>query len=136
MWSRPPSWITTCHGNGAYITQWSIAMQGHSKQTGNSEEFWQNLVHWRKKWQPTPVFLFRDPMESMKRQKDITPEDEPHRSSGIQGKSKRQLLISPERKKLGQSRNDAILCVYLWLKSDAVRTILHRIPECQVQESR
>ena len=59
-------------------------MQGHSKCTDNSEEFSQNLVHWRKKWQPTPIFLLRDPMESMKRQKDITPEDEPHRSSGIQ----------------------------------------------------
>ena len=25
------------------------------------EEFWQNMVHWRRKWQPTPVFLSGEP---------------------------------------------------------------------------
>ena len=25
----------------------SQAMQGHLRQTGHSEEFWENMVHWR-----------------------------------------------------------------------------------------
>ena len=36
---------------GACITQWSYEhaiMQGHQRQMGHSEEFWQNMVHWRK----------------------------------------------------------------------------------------
>ena len=32
-------------------------MQGHPRQTGHSEEFWQNLVYWKRKWKHTPVFL-------------------------------------------------------------------------------
>ena len=27
------------------------------------EEFWQNVVHWRRKWQPTPLFLPEEPHE-------------------------------------------------------------------------
>ena len=38
-------------------------MQGHSRQTGYSEEFWQNVVHWRREWQTIPVFLLREPYE-------------------------------------------------------------------------
>ena len=33
---------------------------------GHSEEFWQNVVHWRKKWQPTPVFLPGEPRDICK----------------------------------------------------------------------
>ena len=45
----------------------------------------------------------------------------------------------PERtKKFGQSRNDIQLwmCLVVMVKSDAVRTILHRNLECEVHESR
>ena len=54
----------------------SPAMQGHPRHTGYSEEFRQTVVHWRRPWQPTPVFLSREPQNSVKRQKDMTPEDE------------------------------------------------------------
>ena len=30
------------------------------EQMEHSEEFWQNLVHWRRKCQPTPVFLLQE----------------------------------------------------------------------------
>ena len=30
---------------------------------GNSEEFWPSVVHWRRKWQPTPIFLPGKPHE-------------------------------------------------------------------------
>ena len=57
------------------------------------------------------VFLPREPQNYMKRQKDMTPEDEPPMSEGVQyanGEKQEQLLIAPERmKQLGQSRNDA-----------------------------
>ena len=64
-------------------------------------------------------------MNSMKRQKDMTPEDEPPSrevSNMLLGKSREQLLIAPEREQ-GQSRNDAQLRLYLLVKvkSDAVK---------------
>ena len=46
-------------------------IQGHPRWMGYSEEFWQNVVHGRSKWQPTPVFLPESPMNSMKRQKNL-----------------------------------------------------------------
>ena len=69
-----------------------------------------------------------NPMDGMKRPKDMTLEDGPPRSEGIQhaklGKSGGQLLTAPERKKwLGQSRNDAQSWLHLVVKvkSNAVK---------------
>ena len=39
----------------------SHALQGHPRWMGHSEEFWWNVVHWRRKWKPTPVFLPEEP---------------------------------------------------------------------------
>ena len=39
----------------------SHAVQGYPRLTDHSEEFWQNGVHWGRKWQPTPVFLPGEP---------------------------------------------------------------------------
>ena len=62
----------------------SHAMQGHPRRTGHCGEFWQNVVHWRRKWQTTSVFLPQEPLDSMKRQKDRTLKDEFPRSVGAQ----------------------------------------------------
>ena len=35
----------------------SHAMQGHPRWRGHSREFWQNMIHWRRIWQSTPVYL-------------------------------------------------------------------------------
>ena len=45
---------------GTHVTQWNYghAVQSHARQTGHGEEFWKLVVHWRMKWQPTPVFFF------------------------------------------------------------------------------
>ena len=51
---------------------------------GHGRKFWQNVVHWRREWQNTSVFLPWDPMNSMKRQKDRTLKDELPRSVGAQ----------------------------------------------------
>ena len=42
------------------------------------------MVHWRREWQITSVFLPGEPMNSMKRQKDRTLKDELPRSVGAQ----------------------------------------------------
>ena len=54
----------------------SHTMQNHPGWTDYSGEFWQNVVHWRREWQTTTVFLPQEPHEQYERQKDRTPEDE------------------------------------------------------------
>ena len=44
-------------------------MQGNPSQKGHSEEFWQNMVHWRRKWQPTPVFFHAECHEEYEKAK-------------------------------------------------------------------
>ena len=73
-------------------------------------------------------------MNNMKKQKDMTPEDEPpgqKMSSMLLGKSRRQLRIAPERmKQWGQSRNDAQLwmCLVVKVKSKAVNNNIAQEP--------
>ena len=52
-----------CHSEGACITQWIYEPSNARppRWAGHSEEFWQNVVHWRRKWQPTLVFLPGEP---------------------------------------------------------------------------
>ena len=77
---------------------------------------------------PFPYSCCENPMNSMKRQKDMTPEDEPRppgqkASNMLPGKSGGQLLIAPERMKwLGQRSNDTQLwmCLVMKVKSDAI----------------
>ena len=44
------------------------------------------MVHWKREWQATPVFLLREPheLEWYEKAKNTTLEDEPSRSEGIQ----------------------------------------------------
>ena len=35
----------------------SYAEQGRPWWMGHREEFWQKVIHWKRKWQPTPVLL-------------------------------------------------------------------------------
>ena len=53
----PPSWITTLLWQRGLHNSMSHALQGYPRRTDHSEGFWWNGVHWRRKWQPTPVFL-------------------------------------------------------------------------------
>ena len=76
---------------------------------GHSEEFWQNVVHWRKKCL-LQYSCLENPVNSMKRQKDMTLEDEPTRSEGVQraaGEEQRAITNSSRKNEwLSQSRND------------------------------
>ena len=48
----------------------SHAVWGHPGWAGHGGEVWHNVVHWRREWQTTSVFLPWEPMNSMKRQND------------------------------------------------------------------
>ena len=87
------------------------------------------MVHWRRKWQPIPVFLPGEPMNSMKKQKK---RDEGQNmsslgrkvSSMLLVKRRGQSLIAPERMKwLSQSRNDAQMwmCLVVKVKPDSIK---------------
>ena len=94
-------------------------MQGHPSWTGHNEEFWQNVVRWRRKWQTTLVLLLQEPHEqyekaNIRHWKISTPKV----SDMLLGKSGGPVLIAPEgMKRLGQSGNDAQLwCIWWWTK--------------------
>ena len=55
----------------------SHAMQSHPRWTDYSGEFWQNVVHWKREWQTTTVFLPQEPHEQYERQNDMTPDELP-----------------------------------------------------------
>ena len=73
-------------------------------------------------------------MNSMKKQKDMTPEDHPtgqEVANMLLRKSGGQLLIAPERmKQLGQNRNNANLwmCLVIKIKPDAVKNNIAQEP--------
>ena len=78
----------------------SHTVQAQPRRMGHGEDFQENVVHWG--WQTTPAFMCKSPMSSMRKQKDMTLEDEPSDqkvSSVLLGKSTGQLLTAPERMK-------------------------------------
>ena len=87
------------------------------------------MVHWRKEWQPTPVFLLQEPHEQYEKVKRYTLEDELRKLEGVQYVTEKELraperLTAPERRKeLGQSRNDTQLwmCLVVKVELDAVK---------------
>ena len=83
----------------------------------NSDEMWSTG---EENDNPLQYSFLENPMNSMKRKKYMTLEDELQGqkvSSVLLGKSGGQLLIAPERmKRLGQSRNSALLCMCLVVK--------------------
>ena len=67
-----PSWITAllwAKGFMKLSKVMSHAMQGHPRRTGQSEEFRQNTIHWKREWQTTPVFLLQEPHEQYEKAK-------------------------------------------------------------------
>ena len=62
------SWQRRSHKSMRLLTH---AMQGHPRQTSQSREFWQNVIHWRREWQTTLAYLLWEPHELYKRTKSI-----------------------------------------------------------------
>ena len=56
------TWITALCNKEAT----SHAVQGHPRWMGG--EFWQNMVHWKREWQPFQCSCLKNPISSMKRQ--------------------------------------------------------------------
>ena len=105
----------------------SQAVPGHLRQTSHSEEFQQNVVYWKRKRKTTPVFFPQNSMKSMKRQKYMTPEDDPHRLEGVQYATEQEYRAiansSRKMKQLGQSVNDVrlLMCLVVKVKPDAAK---------------
>ena len=84
-------------------------------------------------YKPRQHSCFENPINSMKRQKDVTLKDELPRYVGAQYATGEEQRKDPEgMKRLNQSGNNAHLwmCLVVKVKSDAVKTILHRNLEC------
>ena len=73
-----------------------------------------------------------NPMNSMKRQKDKTLKDELPRSVGVQYPTGEEWRNNSRKKEESQSKNNAqfLMRQVIEVKSNAVRTILHRNLEC------
>ena len=107
-------------------TMSSRATQDGRVRVKSTDKPWS--VHWRRERQPTPVPVPGDPLDSMKRQKDMTPEDEPPILEGVQHATREEqrasLSITPETAKwLGRRGNKAWLwtCLVVRAKSDAAK---------------
>ena len=72
-------------------------------------------MRWRRKWQPTPVFLPGEPHEQYEKAKRYEALDEKHKSEGVQhatGEERKAILIAPGRMKwLGQRKKHLIVDV-------------------------
>ena len=100
------------------------------------------MVHWRRKWQSTPIFFPEEPhgqYEKPKRYARPAPIPGWKVPYMLLGKSRGQLKIAPEGMKwLGQSRKNAQLWMLLVVKvkSDAIKNNVAENLECWVHESR
>ena len=75
-----------CSDKGAYVTHeaMSHAIQGYPTRTGHSGEFWQSVVHGEGNGKPLQHSCLKNLMNSMKKQKDMTPRRWSPRSEGVQ----------------------------------------------------
>ena len=74
-----------------------------------------NVVHWRREWQTLQYSCLKNPINSMKKQKDTTLVDEPPKSECVQYATGQKQRNS-SRKRAGQNRNDAQLWMCLVVK--------------------
>ena len=63
---RPLLTRTTALSNSMKL---SHAVWGHPRRAGHGGEVWQNVVHWRREWQTTSVFLPWEPHEQYEKSK-------------------------------------------------------------------
>ena len=81
---------------------------------GHDGEFWQNVIYWRREWQP---LANENPINSMKRRKYMTQKDELTRSIGAQYAAGEEWRNSLEKmKRLSQSKNNTQFWMGLVMK--------------------
>ena len=74
-----------CHGKGTCNSVKLWAMPCRASQDGRAiVESWQIAVKWRRDGRPPQASCLKNPMNSVKRQKDMTLEGERPRSEGVQ----------------------------------------------------
>ena len=80
------NWSNWSHASQPSLTQWNYepCSVGPLKTTGHSGEFWQNVVHWRREWPTTSVFLPWEPHEQYEKAKNGILKDELPRMVGAQ----------------------------------------------------
>lgn len=123
---KNPYGIQPCAGEDACIIQWSYERY-HTRlpkaeivRVKNSDKMWST---WRSNGNPLQYLCHKKPMNSIKKAKNMTQEDELSMSEGVQyvtGEEQLQLQIATERLTwLGQSENDAPLWMCLVLKGNS-----------------
>ena len=86
----------------------------------NPREFWQNVVHWRRKWQTTSALLPWEPHEQYEKTKRYDIENGLPRLVGAQYTTGEEWRITPERmKRWSQSKNNIQL--WMWHDGNKVR---------------
>ena len=125
-----PSWITALlwqRGLHNPMKLLSHAIWGHPTWMGHSEEFWQNVAYWRRKWQPTPVFFPWEPHEQYEKEKiDDTGRWVP-RPEGIQyatGEEWRAIMNSSKKNEVAGAKHkwcSVWVCLVVKLKSSVVK---------------
>ena len=108
--------ITDLWWRGLY-NSWAMthAMQDYTRWISHRKEFWANMVHWRRNWQHTIVFMPGERHELYEKAKiyDKTPEDESSKLQGIwyaTGEEWRAITNNSIKKEAsGQSRKDSLL---------------------------
>ena len=109
-----------CRGNGACVTLWrrETCCAGPPKWMGQSEEFWQNKVHWTREWQTTPGFLPQEPHKQYENQKMIWHQKMSplgrKMPSMLLGKSGGQLWIAPEIRSSWVKAEMTLSCRCVW----------------------
>ena len=104
----------------------SHAVEDHPRWMGHGREFWQNMVHWRREWKTTSVFVPWELHEQYEKEKrydtDSTPTDTGQWVPNMLLEKSEE--ITPEgKKRQSQSRNDAQLwiCLFVKVKFNAVK---------------
>ena len=110
-WTSALSWQRGFHNS---IKLWATCCDSHPREKKSSEKTWSTgggngkALHYS---------CCKNLMNRMKKQKDMILEDGPPYQKMLQGKSRGQLLIAPERMKwLSQRRNVTQLWMYLVVK--------------------
>ena len=99
----------------------SHAMPGHPRQIGHSGEFWQNMVCWRRKWQPTPVLLPWEPHEQYEKAKHMTLKDEPPRLEDVQYAAGEEQMPVTNNSRKNEAAGPKWMCLVGKVKSNAIK---------------
>ena len=115
-WTSALSWQRCFHNS---IKLWAMPWQPPER-----EEFWQNMVHWRRKWQNTPLFLLQESYEQYEKAKGYDTGRWASISEGATGEEQRAITNSSRKMKwLSQRRNVTQLwmCLVVKIKSNVVK---------------